>query len=499
MNKNNWNLYKESKSGEKTIKAFSSLCSNEYVESTPDDIAYILRLTDSVGGKVESYVQSQVDNACYYINLVGEDPIFSNEDISRIHFEEFIEAFDPSTYRRLAASMDVMSIALTYLHKFFKPMLMPFEFYKFEKACRLLDIDIPTPPRTNDYKKYLLYYYDICQVLNAFQIEQDLSDAELCACVYDYAINYLGTEDSEQSKLPAPTNIWLVGASKDDIKGIDEEGLTNSIWQCSEYTRRGDIIVMYARTPHSCIHSIWRASSGGFFNPFDYYHCRTTVQDGIMVPHIKNSELKQHPYFSQLPIVRKNMQGVNGVELSVQDYTELLKLLEHKGGDISALPKVLDITDYEVPNTPLEKDVEEKILIPFLEKIGYSLDDYTRQLMQKVGRKEKAIPDFVFFPQEQGRHLNIAPFLIEAKLDFKSAQQRQEDFRQALSYAMALQSPLFAICDKERLVIYKSQNADIMNPLFENHWAVIHTNPEVFQQIKKTIGKESILKLQQDK
>ena len=64
MNKNNWNLYKESKSGEKTIKAFSSLCSNEYVESTPDDIAYILRLTDSVGGKVESYVNlnDQINN-----------------------------------------------------------------------------------------------------------------------------------------------------------------------------------------------------------------------------------------------------------------------------------------------------------------------------------------------------------------------------------------------------------------------------------------------------
>lgn len=495
MNKNNWNLYKHSKSGEQTIKAFSSLCSSEYVESTPEDMAYILRMTDSVGGKVEEYVQNQVDDACYYINMVGDDPIFGNEEISREQFEEFIGAFDPSGYRRLAAGMDVLSLALTYLHKFFKPMLMPHEFYKFEKACQRLGIELPAIPRSNDYKKYLLYYYDICQVLNAFQIEQDLSDEELCACVYDYAVNYLGTEDSENSELPEPTNIWLVGASKEDIQGIDQEGLSSSIWQCSEYTRRGDIIVMYARAPHSCIHSIWRASSGGFFNPFDFYHCRTTVQDGIMVPHIKNSELKQHPYFSQLPIVRKNMQGVNGVELSVQDYAELLKWLESKGGDVSLLPRVLDTTNYEAPDTPLEKDVEEKILIPFLEKIGYSSNDYTRQLMQKVGRKEKAIPDFVFFPQEQGHHLNVAPFLIEAKLDFKSALQRQKDFSQAHSYAMALQAPFFAMCDKERLVIYKTQNTDIMHPLFENHWAAIHTKPEVFQQAKKLIGSDTISRL----
>jgi hypothetical protein len=497
MNKKNWKLYKENEVGTKTIKAFSALYEDTDTESLIEGIDYIFKLTDVYYETLCEFKMNRIFSL--FIPMLTEEEIFEVDCVSKDDFEKFIDTFDSKTFRSLASEMDLLSIVLSLLHPFFKPMLMPSEFYRFQNACQRLNIDLPAIPRSNDYKKYLLYYYDICKSLNTYQDENKLSEEELCACVYDYALIYLGNNDDDYSNLPDPTNIWLVGASKEDIKEIEEKGVTSSIWQCSEFTRRGDIVVMYARTPHSCIHSIWRASSGGFFNPFDYYHCRTTVQDGIMVPHIKNSELKQHPYFSQLPIVRKNMQGVNGVELSVQDYTELLKLLEHKGGDISALPKVLDITDYEVPNTPLEKDVEEKILIPFLEKIGYSSDDYTRQLMQKVGRKEKAIPDFVFFPQEQGRHLNIAPFLIEAKLDFKSAQQRQEDFRQALSYAMALQSPLFAICDKERLVIYKSQNADIMNPLFENHWAVIHTNPEVFQQIKKTIGKESILKLQQDK
>ena len=34
-----------------------------------------------------------------------------------------------------------------------------------------------------------------------------------------------------------------------------------------------------------------------------------------------------------------------------------------------------------------------------LKRLGYTESDWTRQLSQKAGRKEKAIPDFVFFPK----------------------------------------------------------------------------------------------------
>ena len=52
---------------------------------------------------------------------------------------------------------------------------------------------------------------------------------------------------------------------------------------------------------------------------------------------------------------------------------------------------------------------------------------------------------------------------------------------------------MFGICDKDRLIIYKTAKTDFNTPIFENHWAVINTNQEVFQQIKKFIGKETIL------
>lgn len=493
INTKHWELYKESKAGQKTIAAFSfGFTENHQVRH--DGLQYIYELT---GGN-QCYIQHKLEGVKHFRELLLDNSIpypFSGEVVTLEEYENFLEMFNPKFYRVLAAQLDTFSIALMYFHPFFRPILMPLEFHKFQSACNKLGIELPTIPRTRDYRKYLLYYYDICCALNEWQGREDidLSTEELCACLYDYAINYLDTPSSQSNELPEPTNIWLVGADKLDIKAIEEDGLTESIWQCNEQTRRGDIVVMYARTPHSCIHSIWRASSGGIFNPFDYFHCRTTVQDMIKVPAITIAELKAHPYFSQLPIVRKNLQGVNGVELSTQDYNKLLLWLKSKGCDIDALPKVLEVTDYIAPETKIEKDVEDKILIPFLEKIGYSKDDYVRQLLQKVGLHDKAIPDFVFFPQEREKHVHVAPFLIEAKYDFKSTRQRQENYAQALSYASALQSPLFGLCDKERLIIYKTANADFKSPTFENHWAVINTNPDVFQQIKKLISKQTIL------
>ena len=109
------------------------------------------------------------------------------------------------------------------------------------------------------------------------------------------------TETSTSSELPKPTNVWLTGAGGGDFTFLDSlgenpNGNDQQIWACNERTRRGDIIVLYCTSPRSYIHSIWRSNSGGIFNPFDYYHCRTTVCDGILTPHITFKDLKNDEY-----------------------------------------------------------------------------------------------------------------------------------------------------------------------------------------------------------
>ena len=394
-----------------------------------------------------------------------------------------------------------LSLYLFIVHSHFKPILFPYRYDLIMRNCNALGIELPPIPHTKDYKAFMKYYFDVCCAMNAFQAEYEMSDAEFCACFYGLA--EMLNEESIQTDLPKPVNVWLTGASGSDFDCLDKatsgeiKGVGNSIWACNERTKRGDIVIVYCLSPRSYIHSVWRANTAGLYNPFDYYKCRTTVCDGTRVPQISNKDLKADQYFSNLPIVRKNLQGINGVELSAQDYSELLRLIEQKGGDTSVLPKLYEVEDVDFGEIKIEKDVEERILIPILRKLGYEEQDWTRQLSLKAGRGLKAIPDFVFFAKGD-KHFETAPFVIEAKLDMSLMREQINAFSQGLSYAKMLRSSLMAICDKERLVIYRvdvNGTADRNAPIFEEHWASIYNDSRVGAELNKLIGKEVIKNL----
>ena len=148
-----------------------------------------------------------------------------------------------------------------------------------------------------------------------------------------------------------------------------------------------------------------------------------------------------------------------------------------------------------------EKDVENKVLIPCLLQLGYKESDWSRQLSQQFGRKEKGIPDFVFFPSGE-KHAETAPLVIEAKKEnlLASDIERNKAYRQARSYAKNLESNTLAICDANRIIVYERQKNgtfDYSSPAFENHWCVIWGDSGVFAQLNKLIGAETIKKVKQ--
>lgn len=514
MNKTLWNYYKHSSDGKKAIDLFNPEPNDTY--QAVERIAEFLKNWDK---DIDPHHLG--DGVFIYEVNIAERHLLSEEPSSRNTFETFVETYDlkefdlqgenviwsedryfipVDKFRQKAATVDALSMYLYYCDSYFKPILLPRRFDIIQRSCDVLGIELPPIPHTKDYKEFLMYYYDICGVLNEFQQKNEMTDAELCACLYDYGARVLLDDKSYiEGELPQPTNIWLTGASgKGDFDFLDSLGKQQdsktSIWACNERTRKGDLIIVYCTSPRSYLHSIWRADSAGIFNPFDYYHCRTTVRDGVRLPQISFSDLKEDSYFSQLPIVRRNLQGVNGIELSAKDYSELLKLVERKGGNTADYPQLYIGGTVDFGDIRLEKDVEENILIPLLKRIGYNDSDWTRQLQLKAGRKEKAIPDFVFFPQG-ATHFESAPLVIEAKLDMSSMVEEQKAFRQALSYARLLRSKLMGICDKERLVIYaldSSGSCNIERPLFDNHWQAIYSDETIGAKLNQLIGAEVI-------
>ena len=512
MNIKLWNFYKASDRGKKAIDLF-----NPETEDLEKSITELFAYAKKWG------VDDNSDTVlwCYdnfTVNFITDGFDKKLENVSREVFAEFVENFyveeadfsgeevkyigrviaPKEDYRWKANLIDMLSIYLYYSYEFFKPIFNKLRFDIIQQNCDALGLELPPIPRSKDYKDYLMYYYDICEAFKAFQDKYELSDAEFCACLYDYAPMLV--DDKQVPELPKPVNVWLTGASGGDFDILDELGQGDNsgnpslVWACNERTKRGDIVVIYCLSPRSYIHSIWRARTDGIFNPFDYYHCRVNVCEGVKIPPITSKELKADPYFSQVPIVRKNLQGIKGTEFTAQDYSELIRFVRQKGGDISALPKLFESGNVNFGELKIEKDVEEKILIPFLEKIGYTSDDWSRQLSQKAGRKEKAIPDFVFFPRGE-KHFENAPMLIEAKFDMSLITEQQKAFAQALSYSRMLRSSIMGICDKERIILYKVDKDGASNrnqPLYENHWETIYSDEIEGAKLKQLIGRDVV-------
>ena len=524
MNTKMWNLYKNSEEGKKVIDLFTW--------NMMDNLFKLRMLVEYATKNWKSimYRDSCTEYEFFQEIFALQDYGLFGDNVSREQFAEFINVFELRTpivdedgnitlslqdkdcylkktdYRIKAAEIPFLSLFLFFNEDhginesgFFKPMLLPTRHDIFQRNCNALGIELPPIPHAKDYREYCLHYYDLCVAINVFQKEYHLTDAETCACLYGFAPILVNDEVS--SDLPAPTNVWLTGASGvDDFHFLDavcngeEQTDPTSIWACNERTRRGDLVIIYCLRPRSYFHSIWRAKIRGIFNPFDYYHCRTNVCDGIKIPNITYNELKEDEYFSKHPLVRRNLQGLNGVELSAKDYAEFLRIIEEKGGDLSVLPKLYEGSAVNFGVVNVEKDVEEKILIPFLRKLGYKENDWTRQLSLKAGRNTKAIPDFVFFAQGE-KHFENAPMVIEAKYDMSSMIDLQKAYTQSLSYARMLQAKLFGICDKERLIIYKIDNSGVGNinsPVYENHWGSIYADDVEGAKLKQIIGCEIV-------
>ncbi|MRI63875.1 restriction endonuclease subunit R [Ornithobacterium rhinotracheale] len=511
MNKNIWNLYKESQRGKDAIALFTFRENSDVIDWAR---GIINRYEEYLGG--DGVLEMCLTDFYFsLVNLIADDLKMIRTETSSEYFSrladtiEIVEVVENEKgdydkvpngfivankfdFKTLSALVPEISLALHFLlpDKFF-PILFREQFDIFLKILDVLKIPMPELPAKTDKKGRFLLYSKINDELLNFAKKNNLTPEETCACIYDFSFLLLN-ENNSNEEMPEPTNVWLTGGSKEDFRTflINPKKGDKSVWTCNENTKRGDIIVMYVLSPYSCIQSIWRAEIDGVYTPFNYYNSRTRAIDGIVVPEIKLKELKSHPYFSKLPITRKNFQGVNGVNFTANDYKELQKLLIERGFDISNLPQLfspdLDIS-IEIKN---EKDIEEKLLIPLLNKLGYNTTDWSRQLSQKAGRKEKAIPDFVFLAKGE-KHFQNAPMIIEAKFDMSSNIERTKAYNQALSYARMMNSSIFGICDKDRLIIYRENDGyfDRFNPIFEKHWQNIN-DKETFRQLKKIIGKK---------
>ncbi len=86
-----------------------------------------------------------------------------------------------------------------------------------QKIADTFDIELPAIPAKKEYKKRFFFYADVSRALISYGKENNLSQYELYAFLYDFAPRYIGGKDSYIIKdLPEPHSAYFIGASESD-------------------------------------------------------------------------------------------------------------------------------------------------------------------------------------------------------------------------------------------------------------------------------------------
>ena len=373
----------------------------------------------------------------------------------------------------------------TFLFTIFPDAFLPYYFRcNFNIITAIADefgVELPPVPLKKDYQGRFYYYGEVCAALQDFRAKNNLTQYELLAFLYDFAPKYLGGVDSYIIKdLPEPKSAYFIGGDANDAFNTTSPDEITA-WQANPDTRAGDMIVMYRRAPVSAIDSVWRSVSVGFNDPFFYYYRCTYISNCTKINQISQKQLQQDEIFKNLPIVRKNMQGVNGVELLPSHYNHLVDI---------AVSNVERLQYSEIEGDAdyvCEKDVENKLVKPLIGKLGYSVNDYVQQLYIEIGNHNHAIiPDFVILPVTSKGHYS-ASFLIEAKFSIPNNKFLEEVKTQARSYAKQLGAKYSVIASKEGIWVTVPDD-DYSNDVLSASWNELNDS-DVFYKLFKLLGK----------
>lgn len=461
-----WELYKKT-DGNKVVEQFKNR------EDYKDDIALF-----------------KIYNA-YYLNMFGEDKLHDLiEDIWCYNISEFVEddlqtsnleilyknIISDWEYKDCLLYIPCISMGLSIIRSdFFIPYMFYCRFFELTKIADYFSIELPKTPAKNDYEGRCMYYYKLCEAFYKFRRNKGMTSHELCAFLYGFSPNVINKDAGSINKA---SQAWLIGGGF-----IETEKEKNFLfWQTSEETKKGDLMLFYEKNPVSSVSSIWTAKTDGVVDPLFYYYSYAYIGDKINIPNIHLGELKNNTYFKNHPLIKKNMQGVNGYLLSWQDYRELVKIMESK--KFFKMPIVESCLIINSDNIQIERDVEIHLLEPLLNSFGLKEGvDYKRQIGIHAGRGHRIFPDYVVHYSDKEND-EYAKILIEAKYHIKNNKEREEAFLQARSYALLLQSYVIVLCDKYYIWIYQSKECFDRNNYERFQWNEL-SDADKYNDIKK--------------
>ena len=485
-----WELYLESQSGQEMVGHFSNF------KNARTDERYQMDLFGSPAKEAVPLSDSEEDQEFWRIaeetrKALAQYDVQSIEAATSIYLEFIDESCKDTTDLELFLSW-IAPISVGF-HLAFSNFFVPYGFvsryYLLEQTARIFQIDLPGTPSKRDLEARVKHYADVNEALIRFMQLHNMNSSEMCAFLYDFALNFL---DQNKTELPAPSQAWLLLGSKDengDFEFLDESNATTTDrWQAHVDTQRGDIMVMYVVSPRSHIHSIWRAESNGFQDPFFYFQNTTWISNPRKVMPITFKEMKDHPTLGQNKYILANLQGASGKLLRSQDYDAILEMLYAKGQDITALPRLPRVSFIPPDDLKSERDVELRLVEPLLARLGFSTNDWKRQVPIKMGRGERYYPDYVFGLRGNTRE-ETARMVLETKFSLSRQRDVREAYQQMRSYATRLQASTAMLAAREGVWVFDASGRDFQ---FDRHqhwnWDELEDGQH-FNKLRQFVGK----------
>lgn len=486
----NWLDYKDGRRGQKTIPEFEKAAS---VDVTLDEQLAIIKRIDpnfieNFGEKDEKWLSNNLES--FYNDLTSftfsEIPTTIEEAID--FYEGYTTMVDSSYKESVINNLQITLNLYAICPKFFFPNLFVMNFIALQKFFDKYSLELPKIPSRTDWKGRCMYYMEISKIVYQFRIDNELSPAELCALMFEYAQGHV---DVQEESLPEPSQAWLIGGASGD----GEKNANYRFWQANPDTKRGDILIHYEKYPIKAITAVWRAEENGIVDPLFYYYSNTYAGHKIDVPHITLDELKNDEFFRNplspvAKLINKNFQGVNGWTVSGEDYKHFLDLWKAKEFDTSKLPKLYAP---ELPDGVIivhESDVSNQLLRPTLNSMGWTEGvDYKPEVHFKAGRGSAKRPDFCLHVTGEGDDLE-AKVIFECKLYMKNGKEIEANFTQGRSYAKWGNAQVFVLCDKVQILVYERQNGSFDRNKFKKfYWKeVMGGNPDKFNELKKLLS-----------
>ncbi len=358
-----WNNYKKSKNGKKTIALFERICRSKctmeelYAIAKRFDPEYLKNINE-----FEKY--SMVFALSFLNNLIFE--ILDKIDYPKIG-DEFADVYVQITHT-LSSDKEEISLAeipqrkyeellndniflslilFAYMPEFYIPNFFVMQFIYLKKFAEKYDIDLPEVPDRDNYMRRWLYYIEMCDMINQFALYNEIfSRSELCAFLYDYEFQLIKEEisnDCAKDMPEFPAQAWIIAGNHND----GDETIENELFEANELTKKGDIFLYYEKNPVKALNTVWIAQTDAVADPFCQYYSYAYIGNKITIPAaqaIKLEVFKKNKYFRSIDkkrnYVSKNFHYVNGWEVTYDDYEEIKRLLESKGFVTTTLPRL---------------------------------------------------------------------------------------------------------------------------------------------------------------